>query len=103
MKKHMWVVMVSCLMTTVLFLAAGTVIAAADSTQVPADKAGAGLVILAMLLVGLLLALGVIRIMAGSMSTIRKQDSAKGYGQDLMLTEKSDVYLYSHTTSRQVQ
>lgn len=60
------------------------------------------MIILAGLLAGLLVALIVIRIMAGRMNTVGKQDSAKGYGQKLMLTEKSDAFLYSRTTSRRV-
>jgi len=72
---------------------------AADGTE---EAAGAGMIILAGLLAGLLVALIVIRIMAGRMNTVGKQDSAKGYGQKLMLTEKSDAFLYSRTTSRRV-
>lgn len=102
MKKRVVVAFAACLVTAVLSLVAGVPVAAAESSMA-ADEAGAGMIILAAVLVGLALALIIIRVMAGKMSTIHKQDSAKGYGQKLILTEKSDVYLYSRTTSRTTQ
>ena len=81
---------------------AGSVSVAAATSSVPDEKASVFMVILAMVLAGLLIALVVIRIMAAKMNTVRKQDSAKGYGQKLILTEKSDAFLYSRTTSRHV-
>ncbi|MCL2140712.1 MAG: hypothetical protein FWH42_03425 [Dehalococcoidia bacterium] len=66
-------------------------------------NAGVALVLLSALLVGLAITLIVIRVMAGKMSTVRKQGQAKQYEKGLELTKKADVYLYSHTTSHQIQ
>ena len=101
MKKRIGLMTLSCLMTILSFMVSVPVSAAVDVVETEV-KAGAGMVILAMVLVGLLIAVVVIRIMAGKMNTVRKQDSAKGYGQSLVLTEKSDAFLYSRTTSRRV-
>ena len=100
MKKRILVMLGASVMTALLSLMVSLPAAAADS--LPADKAGVGMIILAMVLVGLAIALIVIRIMAGQMNTVNKQSSAKGYGQKLLLTDKSDVYLYSRTSTRHV-
>ena len=63
-------------------------------------KTPVGLATLAAFLVGLAISIIVIRIMAGKMNTIGKQKSAITYEKGLELTKKSDVYLYSHTSTR---
>jgi len=100
MKKRILVMLGASVMTALLLLMVSLPAAAASS--LPSDKAGVGMIILAMVLVGLAIALIVIRIMAGQMNTVNKQSSAKGYGQKLLLTDRSDVYLYSRTSTRRV-
>lgn len=55
------------------------------------------------LLVGIALALIVVRILAAMMKTVRKQASARSYEKDLQLTGQSDIFLYSHTTRRKIE
>lgn len=94
--------MVAMILCPVLFVAAGTAVSA-ESMLTPAYEAGVGMIVIAMTLAGLMIALVAIRILAGKMNTVRRQDCAKGYGKKLVLTEKKDVYLYSRTTSRRTQ
>jgi len=101
MKKRILVMLGASVMTALLLLMV-SLPAAAAASSLPSDKAGVGMIILAMVLVGLAIALIVIRIMAGQMNTVNKQSSAKGYGQKLLLTDRSDVYLYSRTSTRRV-
>jgi TRAP-type C4-dicarboxylate transport system permease small subunit len=98
MKNRLGVVL-ACLAMLAIFLTGGVPVVAAEYSDT-VDAVGAGMIILAGVLTGLAIALIVIRIMAAKMNPVRKQDSAKGYGQKLILTDKSDVFLYSRTTSR---
>ena len=58
--------------------------------------------ILLVLLISLLVAAGIVWWMVRSMNTVRKQPGAKEYSKDLNLTSSSDIFLYSHTTSRRI-
>ncbi|MCL1872741.1 MAG: TPM domain-containing protein [Clostridiales bacterium] len=62
-----------------------------------------GRTVVVMLLLALALALITVRVLAGRMNTVRRQASAKAYEQGFNLTQKRDIYLYSHTTSQRIE